>query len=148
MEQSDFMLQLEQITGQFVGTVWGLPLVFTLVGAGLLFTVYFRFPQFTLIKHAIDIVRGKYDNPDDEGEISHFQALTTALSATVGLGNIAGVAVAVAAGGPGAVFWMWVAGFIGMTTKFTEVTLALSYREKLSSGEVHGGPMYVLKKCF
>lgn len=148
MEQPSLMQDLEQITGQFVGTVWGLPLVFMLVGAGVLFTVYFRFPQFTLLKHAIDIVRGKYDNPEDEGEISHFQALTTALSATVGLGNIAGVAVAVAAGGPGAVFWLWVAGFIGMTTKFTEVTLALSYREKLSSGEVHGGPMYVLKNAF
>lgn len=138
-------MSLEEITGQFVGMVWGLPLIFLLVGAGVMFTLYFGFPQLTLFKHAIDIVRGKYDNPDDEGEISHFQALATALSATVGLGNIAGVAVAVAAGGPGAVFWMWVAGFIGMTTKFTEVTLSLTYREKLTTGEVHGGPMYVVK---
>jgi len=144
MEPS-FMDNLETWTGTFVGTVWGLPLVGLLVGAGIVFTLFFGFPQLTMFKHAIDIVRGKYDNPDDEGEISHFQALTTALSATVGLGNIAGVAVAVAAGGPGAVFWLWVAGFIGMTTKFTEVTLALNYRDKLSSGEVHGGPMYVIK---
>lgn len=139
------MEQLEYWTGLFVETVWGLPLIFLLVGAGVLFTIYFGFPQLTLFKHAIDIVRGKYDDPDDPGEISHFQALTTALSATVGLGNIAGVAVAIATGGPGAVFWMWCVGFIGMTTKFTEVTLALMYREKSESGHMHGGPMYVIK---
>ena len=124
------MGNLEQLTGEFVGMVWGLPLVGLLVGAGILFTVYFGFPQIFMFKHAIDIVRGRFDKPEDKGEISHFQALTTALSATVGLGNIAGVAVAVAAGGPGAVFWLWVAGFIGMTTKFTEVTLSLYYRDR------------------
>ncbi len=139
------MEQLEALTGQFVGMVWGLPLVGLLVGAGIIFSVYFGFPQLTMFKHAIDIVRGKYDKPEDKGEISHFQALTTALSATVGLGNIAGVAVAVAVGGPGAVFWLWIAGFIGMTTKFTEVTLSLTYRETGASGHVHGGPMYVIK---
>ena len=101
------MEQLEQLTGDFVGLVWGLPLVGLLVGAGVIFTIYFGFPQVTLFKHAIDIVRGRYDNPDDKGEISHFQALTAALSATVGLGNIAGVAVAIQLGGPGAVFWLW-----------------------------------------
>lgn len=141
------METLEQLTGQFVGLVWGLPLVGLLVGAGIIFTIYFGFPQLTLFKHAIDIVRGKYDNPDDKGEISHFQALTTALSATVGLGNIAGVAVAVAVGGPGAVFWLWVAGFIGMTTKFTEVTLALKYRDVSPEGHTHGGPMFVIKNA-
>ena len=140
------MLQeLEVLTGKFVGTVWGMPLVGLLVSAGIIFTVYFGFPQLTLFKHAIDIIRGKFDDPNDPGEISHFQALTTALSATVGLGNIAGVAVAVATGGPGAVFWLWVAGFIGMTTKFTEVTLSLTYRETSEKGSVHGGPMYVIK---
>ena len=139
------MEQLEALTGQFVGMVWGLPLVGLLVGAGIIFTFYFGFPQILLFRHAIDIVRGKYDKPEDKGEISHFQALTTALSATVGLGNIAGVAVAVSIGGPGAVFWLWVAGFIGMTTKFTEVTLSLKYRETGESGHVHGGPMYVIK---
>jgi AGCS family alanine or glycine:cation symporter len=141
------MEQLEAWTGQFVGMVWGLPLVGLLVGAGIIFTIYFGFPQLTLFKHAIDIVRGKYDNPDDKGEISHFQALTTALSATVGLGNIAGVAVAVAAGGPGAVFWLWLAGFIGMTTKFTEVTLSLRYRDITPEGHTHGGPMFVIKNA-
>ncbi|MAZ48031.1 MAG: alanine glycine permease [Halobacteriovoraceae bacterium] len=146
MEDISFSQQLEALTAEFVGTVWGLPLVGLLVGAGFIFTLYFGFPQLSLFKHAIDIVRGKYDNPDDEGEISHFQALTTALSATVGLGNIAGVAVAVAVGGPGAVFWLWIAGFLGMTTKFTEVTLALKYRYKSAeTGSVHGGPMFVLR---
>ncbi len=141
------MSQLEALTAQFVGLVWGLPLVVTLVSAGIIFSLYFGFPQVTMFKHAIDIVRGKYDKPEDEGEISHFQALTTALSATVGLGNIAGVAVAVSVGGPGAVFWMWIVGFIGMTTKFTEVTLALQFRDKGESGSVHGGPMYVIKNA-
>lgn len=141
------MDQLEQWTGVFVGAVWGLPLIFLLVGAGIIFTIYYGFPQLTLFKHAIDIVRGKYDDPDDPGEISHFQALTTALSATVGLGNIAGVAVAISIGGPGAVFWMWCTGFIGMTTKFVEVTLALKYRDKSESGHMHGGPMFVIKNA-
>jgi AGCS family alanine or glycine:cation symporter len=139
---------IEQLTGQFVGLVWGVPLVLALVGSGVLFTIYFGFPQLRFFKHAIDIVFGKYDKPEDKGEISHFQALTAALSATVGLGNIAGVAIAIAAGGPGAVFWLWVAGFIGMCTKFTEVTLSLKYRTITEKGTVHGGPMFVLKNAF
>ncbi len=148
MEEVEFVKSLEMLTGEFVGMVWGLPLVGMLVGAGVIFTVYFGFPQISMFRHAIDIVRGKYDKPEDKGEISHFQALTTALSATVGLGNIAGVAVAVSVGGPGAVFWLWVAGFIGMATKFTEVTLALKYRYTSDSGHVHGGPMFVLRNAF
>lgn len=137
--------QLEKLTSDFVGTVWGIPLVTLLVGSGILFTIYFGFPQIRLFKHSIDIAFGKYDKPEDKGEISHFQALCAALSATVGLGNIAGVAVALSLGGPGAVFWLWVAGFIGMCTKFTEVTLALNYREVSPKGTVHGGPMFVIK---
>lgn len=136
---------LEQVTGEFVGLVWGVPLVGLLVASGLIFTVYFGFPQLSMFGHAIKIVSGKYDNPEDAGEISHFQALTAALSATVGLGNIAGVAVAVSLGGPGAVFWLWIAGFIGMCTKFTEVTLALMYRDTGHGGAMHGGPMFVIK---
>lgn len=138
---------IEQLTGQFVGAVWGLPLVFLLVGAAVVFTIYMGFPQFRYFKHAIDVVRGKYDKPEDEGEISHFQALCAALSATVGLGNIAGVAVAIAEGGPGAIFWLWIAGFIGMTTKFVEVTLSLKYRDVTPEGVTHGGPMYVIKNA-
>jgi AGCS family alanine or glycine:cation symporter len=142
------MLQtIEQVTGQFVGIVWGVPLVVLLVGSGVLFTVYFGFPQLRFFKHAIEIIFGKYDDPANKGEISHFQALCAALSATVGLGNIAGVAVAVSIGGPGAVFWLWVAGFIGMCTKFTEVTLALKYRDVSEKGSVHGGPMFVIKNA-
>jgi alanine or glycine:cation symporter, AGCS family len=142
------MLQtLEQVTGEFVGLVWGVPLVGLLVGSGILFTIYFGFPQLRFFKHAIEIISGKYDNPEDKGEISHFQALCSALSATVGLGNIAGVAVAISIGGPGAVFWLWVAGFIGMCTKFTEVVLALKYRDVTPEGTVHGGPMFVIKNA-
>ena len=139
------METLETLTGNFVGIVWGLPLVFALCFSGLFFTVYFGFPQLRFFKHAILIVSGKYDDHQDSGEISHFQALCAALSATVGLGNIAGVAVAISLGGPGAVLWLWVAGFIGMATKFTEVTLALKYREVKPSGTVHGGPMFTIK---
>jgi AGCS family alanine or glycine:cation symporter len=138
---------LEKVTGDFVGIVWGVPLVFLLVGSGVLFTIYFGFPQLRFFRHAIQIVFGKYDDPSSKGEISHFQALCAALSATVGLGNIAGVAVAVSLGGPGAVFWLWVAGFIGMCTKFTEVCLALSYRDISESGHMHGGPMFVIKNA-
>jgi AGCS family alanine or glycine:cation symporter len=118
-----------------------------LVGSGIIFTIYFGFPQLRFFRHAIDIVFGKYDKPEDKGEISHFQALCAALSATVGLGNIAGVAVAISLGGPGAVFWLWVAGFIGMCTKFTEVSLALSYRDVGENGHMHGGPMFVIKNA-
>lgn len=138
---------LERLTGEFVGLVWGLPLVIMLVGSGIFFTIYFGFPQIRFFWHAIQIVSGKFDKPEDKGEISHFQALTAALSATVGLGNIAGVAVAISLGGPGAVFWLWIAGFIGMCTKFTEVTLSLSYRDVSDDGTVHGGPMFVIKNA-
>ena len=140
-------MNLESLTEAFALNVWGLPLVIGLVGSGVFFTIYCGFPQLRFFRHAINIVLGKYDKPEDKGEINHFQALTSALSATVGLGNIAGVAVAIATGGPGAVFWLWVTGFIGMTTKFVEVTLSLSYRDISSSGKVHGGPMYVIKKA-
>lgn len=138
---------IEKITGDFVGLVWGVPLVVLLVGSGILFTIYFGFPQLRFFKHSIQIIMGKYDDPKDKGEISHFQALCAALSATVGLGNIAGVAVAISLGGPGAVFWLWVAGFIGMCTKFTEVCLSLKYREISPNGTVHGGPMFVIKNA-
>lgn len=142
------MLETIQVaTESFANFVWGVPLVLMLVGSGVFFTIYFGFPQLQFFKHAIEIIMGKYDNPEDAGEISHFQALCAALSATVGLGNIAGVAVAVSLGGPGAVFWLWVAGFIGMCTKFTEVTLAVMYRDTTPKGTVHGGPMFVIKNA-
>ncbi|MCC5877201.1 MAG: alanine:cation symporter family protein, partial [Candidatus Sumerlaeia bacterium] len=99
-----------------------------------------------VLRHAFEVVRGKYDDPDDEGEVSHFRALTSALSATVGLGNIAGVAIAISMGGPGAVFWMTIAGFLGMAAKFTECTLGQMYRKVNPDGTISGGPMYYLSR--
>lgn len=120
-------------------------IVLWLIAGGVFFTVFMRFINFRGIGHAIALIRGKYDNPDDRGEVSHFQALTTALSATVGLGNIAGVAIAITIGGPGATFWMIIAGLIGMSSKFVECTLGLKYRKINKEGEVSGGAMYYLK---
>ncbi len=147
MTDTPFMQQLDAFSANFVSLVWGVPLVVLLVGSGIFFSIYFRFPQITFFGHALDIIRGKYDRPEDKGEVSHFQALCAALSATVGLGNVAGVAVAISLGGPGAIFWLWVAGFIGMCTKFTEVTLAVEYRDISPTGTVHGGPMFVIKNA-
>lgn len=115
-----------------------------LIMGALFFTIYMGFINFRGFKHAIDIVRGRYDNPDDAGEVTHFQALTTALSATVGLGNIASVAIAIVIGGPGATFWMILAGLLGMSTKFVECTLGVKYRKIDIFGQVSGGPMYYL----
>ncbi|WP_442845895.1 alanine/glycine:cation symporter family protein [Leeuwenhoekiella sp. H156] len=126
------------------GFVWGLPLLILLIGGGIFLLIYSRFVPFKYFGHAIQVLRGKYDNADDEGEITHFQALMTALSSTVGMGNIAGVAVAIAAGGPGAVFWMWVSGIVGMSTKFFTCSLAILYRGKDDSGKIQGGPMYFI----
>lgn len=113
--------------------------------AGIFFTLRMGFINIKGFGHAIGLVFGRYRNPDDKGEVSSFRALTTALSATVGLGNIAGVAIAIAIGGPGATFWIIIAGFLGMTLKFTECTLALKYRKINEKGEVSGGPMYYLR---
>jgi len=117
-----------------------------LVIAATVLTLYFGFVQFRKFGHAISLVKGDYSHPDDAGEVSHFQALATALSGTVGLGNIAGVAVAVSIGGPGATFWMILAGLLGMASKFTECTLGVKYRNEYEDGRVSGGPMYYLSK--
>lgn len=119
-----------------------------LVVAATVFTIYFGFIQFRAFAHSISLVKGDYADPKDAGEVSHFQALATALSGTVGLGNIAGVAVAVAIGGPGATFWMILAGLLGMATKFTECTLGVRYRNEYADGTVSGGPMYYITKGF
>ena len=119
-----------------------------LVVAATVFTVYFALIQFRAFPHSIALVRGDYSDPNDAGEVSHFQALATALSGTVGLGNIAGVAVAVGIGGPGATFWMILAGLMGMASKFTECTLGVKYRNEYPDGTVSGGPMYYLTKGF
>jgi AGCS family alanine or glycine:cation symporter len=121
-------------------------IVLWLVVAATVFTFYFGFIQVRAFRHSIDLVKGDYSRPEDAGEVSHFQALATALSGTVGLGNIAGVAVAVSIGGPGATFWMIVAGLMGMASKFTECTLGVKYRNEYPDGSVSGGPMYYLSK--
>jgi len=135
-----------EFLGKIAGYIWSMPLVILLVGTGVYFSIRLIFPQFRRIGHAIAIARGKYDNPDDPGEITHFQALCAALSATVGVGNIAGVAIALHAGGPGAVFWMWVAALFGMVTKYAECTLSQKYRVIHSDGTISGGPMYYIEK--
>lgn len=122
-------------------------IVVWLVFGALFFTIKMRFINFRGMGHAFDLIRGKYDDPDNKGEVSHFQALTTALSATVGLGNIAGVAIAISLGGPGATFWMICAGLLGMASKFTECTLGVKYRFINEKGEVSGGPMYYLSRA-
>ncbi|MCA9618621.1 MAG: sodium:alanine symporter family protein, partial [Myxococcales bacterium] len=119
-------------------------LVMVLMLGAVFFTFWYRFINLRAFKHAIDIVRGLYDDPDDEGEISHFRALTSALSATVGLGNIAGVAVAIVKGGPGAVVWMMILAVFGMTAKFSSCCLAQLYRKVNADGSISGGPMYYL----
>jgi len=133
------------------GYVWGWPAAFPLIAAvllatGMFVTVRLAVVQIRGFRHAIDITRGKYDDPDDEGDLNHFQALTTALSATVGIGNIAGVAIAIRMGGPGALFWMWVTAFFGMALKYAECTLAVRYRDVHPDGSVSGGPMYYIEK--
>ncbi len=133
---------LALIDGYIGGSQW---FVFLLLGTGLFFTIYLKFPQFRYLKYSLKIVRGKFDKEGDEGDTSHFQALTTALSGTVGTGNIAGVALAIHLGGPAALFWMLVTAAVGMTTKFVEVTLSHKYREKASDGSIAGGPMYYMK---
>lgn len=138
------MKQFDQLIADFASAVWGLPLLIILICGGLYLLILSRFLPFRFIGHAIQVLRGKYDDPNDPGQISHFQALTTALSATVGMGNIAGVAVAISIGGPGAVFWMWISAVIGMSTKFFTSTLAIMYRGRDSEGELQGGPMYFI----
>lgn len=117
-----------------------------LIVAALIFTIYFKFINIRAFKHGFELVRGDYHDPQAAGEVTHFQALSTALSGTVGLGNIAGVAIAVSLGGPGATFWMILAGFLGMSSKFTECTLGVKYRDEYPDGTVSGGPMYYLTK--
>ena len=135
------------IFSNFPGTAFPWIVGWLVVGA-VVFTFYFGFIQFRAVGHAISLVKGDYSDPKDAGEVSHFQALATALSGTVGLGNIAGVAVAVSIGGPGATFWMIVAGLLGMASKFTECTLGVKYRNEYPDGTVSGGPMYYIAKGF
>ena len=125
----------------------GFPLIVAVLVAGsLYYTFYFRWMSVRAFKHSIDVLRGRYDNPNDPGEISHFQALSSALSATIGLGNIAGVAIAVGIGGPGAIFWMVLTAIFGMSSKLASCTLAVMYRRKTPDGRIYGGPMYYMQE--
>jgi AGCS family alanine or glycine:cation symporter len=124
--------------------IWGVPLMVLLVGTGLYLTVRLRLVQFRGFGHAIDVLRGRHDDPGDPGEISHFQALCSALSGTIGLGNVVGVAAAILMGGPGAVFWMWVTALVGMASKFTSCTLAVHHRRIDANREAHAGPMHYI----
>jgi len=138
------MAIVDQWIAAFASFVWGLPLLVLLIGGGLYLLIRSRFLPFRYLGHAIAVLRGKYDDPDAPGEINHFAALTTALSTTIGMGNIAGVAVAISTGGPGAIFWMWISAIVGMSTKFFTATLAIMYRGKDTHGKLQGGPMYFI----
>ncbi|WP_299367092.1 sodium:alanine symporter family protein [Winogradskyella sp.] len=138
------MASLNQLLERFSSLAWGLPLLILLIGGGLYLIIRSQFLPFRYLGHAISVLRGKYDDPNDPGQISHFKALSTALSSTIGMGNIAGVALAISVGGPGAMFWMWVSAIVGMSTKFFTSTLAVLYRGKDSNGELQGGPMYFI----
>ncbi|WP_109098379.1 sodium:alanine symporter family protein [Aquimarina sp. AU58] len=135
---------VEDFIAGFSSWVWDWPLLVLLIGGGIFFLIYSRFTPFFYFKHAIDVLRGKYDNEHAPGQLSHFQALSSAIAATVGMGNISGVAVAIVAGGPGAVFWMWISALIGMATKFYTCSLAVMYRSEDDKRALLSGPMYVI----
>ena len=141
----NLIANLTELTGTIAGYAWGIPSIVLLVGTGLYLSIRLRGIQFRGFRHATNLVQGKYDKVDDPGEVTHFQALSTALSATIGTGNIAGVATAITLGGPGAVFWMWITALVGMATKYASCTLAVKYRYLHPDGEVSGGPMYTLR---
>ena len=138
---------------EFFEGIWSFPsrrmvpfMVIGLLGTGIFTTFYLRFPQIRYLKHGLKVTRGVYDDPNEAGDLNHFQALTTALSATVGIGNIAGVATALYYGGPGALFWMWITAFFGPTLKYAECTLAVEYRDFDNQGMTAGGPMYTIER--
>ncbi|CAM1354069.1 alanine/glycine:cation symporter family protein [Tenacibaculum ascidiaceicola] len=135
---------IQDLVTQFSSWVWGIPLLILLIGGGLYLFVYSGLIPFRYIGHAIAILRGKYDKADSPGDLSHYEALSSAIAATVGMGNISGVAIAIATGGPGAIFWMWVSAFVGMATKFFTCSLSVMYRGTDENGNVKGGPMYVI----
>ena len=141
----NFITRLTDLTGTMAGYAWGIPSIILLVGTGLYLTIRLNFIQIRGFKRSFQLITGKYDRKDDPGEVTHFQALSAALSATIGTGNIAGVATAIAFGGPGAVFWMWVTAIVGMASKYTSCMLALKFRYVHPNGEVSGGPMYTLR---
>jgi len=137
---------VELITSGFADIAWGPWLLFLLLGGGFFFLVKSRLAPFRYLGHAIELLLGRFDNPSDPGHISHFKALSSALAGTIGMGNIAGVALAIKIGGPGAIFWMWMTAILGIATKFFTCSLAVMYRGKDSNGDLQGGPMYVIRE--
>lgn len=137
------MGELSQILATINAVLWNETWIYIIAATGVLFTIWSGFSQFRALTHGPKVIRGVYDDPDDPGAINHFQALSAALSGTVGLGNIGGVALAITLGGPGAIFWMWIVGFLGMSIKLTEVTLSMLYRNTDDPDNPHGGPMWV-----
>jgi AGCS family alanine or glycine:cation symporter len=144
----EFLDKLIDQVGIVNDVIWADAVLYAVLGTGVLFTLWSIFCQWKALTHGVQVTRGKYDDPEDPGAINHFQALSAALSATVGLGNIGGVALAIALGGPGAVFWMWIVGAVGMAIKTTEVTLSMLYRNTDDPNNPHGGPMWVVSKGF
>jgi len=136
---------LDSAISAFAGFMWGPPLLIILLGGGIYFSIYSRFVPFKYFRHGVNILLGRYNDPNDPGDITHFQALSSALASTVGLGNISGVAIAIQMGGPGALFWMWVSAIVGMSTKFFSCTLAILFRGEDDQGQVQGGPMYYIE---
>jgi len=141
------MAEFSALLATLNGVLWHEYVLYAIVATGVVFTVWSGFSQYRALTHGPSVLRGVYDDPDDPGAINHFQALSAALSATVGLGNIGGVALAIALGGPGAVFWMWIIGFLGMSIKLTEVTLSMLYRNTDDPDNPHGGPMWVASRA-
>lgn len=139
--------QMQDFAVAFSALAWGPWLLVLLLGGGAFFLAYSRLLPFRFLGHAWALLRGKHDHPHDPGQISHFQALSSALAGTIGMGNIAGVAVAISIGGPGAIFWMWVTAVLGIATKFFTCTLAVMYRGVDTRGELQGGPMYVIREA-
>ncbi|MFC2121318.1 alanine/glycine:cation symporter family protein [Bacteroidota bacterium] len=138
------MSKIGKLFIDFGDAAWGMPLLILLMGGGIYFLVYSRLTPIRYFGHAIKVLLGRYDNPDEPGQISHYQAVSTALAATVGMGNVSGVAVAMTMGGPGAIFWMWISALIGVSTKFFTCSLSVMYRGTDSEGKLQGGPMYVI----
>jgi len=137
---------MSEFISSAASAIWT-PVLFLIIFGGVFFVFYSGFIQYKYLGHTIAILRGKYNNPDDPGQINAYQALSTALASTVGMGNIAGVAAAISIGGPGALFWMWVTAIVGMATNFFTSTLAVMYRGKDSAGQIQGGPMYVIREA-
>ncbi|MCY1719844.1 alanine/glycine:cation symporter family protein [Prolixibacteraceae bacterium Z1-6] len=136
--------KLSQLIITISDLIWGAPILILLLGGGFYFLVYSRLAPLRFIGHALQILTGKYDDPNEPGQLRHYQALSTALAGTVGMGNVSGVAVAITMGGPGAIFWMWVSALLGVSTKFFTCSLAVMFRGKDDAGEIQGGPMYYI----